>query len=184
MFNQTIPPDDFVLVCDGELGNDLNEIISQFEISHPGIFNVVRLEKCGGLGNALNVGMKYCKYELIARMDSDDISLPDRCCLQLAKFDEDKELDIVSGTVLEFWNSVDNIRTKRELPANNEEIYEYAKKRSPFNHAAVMFKKSVVKAAGGYQDFPFFEDYYLWLRMLRNNVKAYNVKQPIYLELI
>ena len=79
IWNQTVQTDDFVLVCDGPLNEELDSVIAEHEKAHPGVLHVIRLEKNGGLGNALNIGIKQCKNELIARMDSDDISYPDRC---------------------------------------------------------------------------------------------------------
>lgn len=182
MLHQTVPPDDFVLVCDGPLTPGLDQVIDHFVQQEKGLFQVIRLEKNQGLGNALNAGMKYCKNDLVARMDSDDISLPERCELQLKKFEESPELDIVSGTVLEFLERTDNILVRKELPETNEEIYKFALTRAPFNHPVAMYRKEAVERAGGYRgDYPLFEDYYLWVRMLQNHVIGYNLKEPVYL---
>lgn len=181
MLEQTVPPDDFVLVCDGPLNEELDEVIADYEQRFPCVFQIVRLDTNMGLGNALNIGIRYCKNELIARMDSDDISLPGRCELQLKKFAEDQELDIVSGTIIELDNTSEDNVTYKSVPENNEDIYRYAKIRSPFNHATVMYKKKAVELAGGYRDFLLFEDYYLWVRMLQQNAKGFNFQQPLYL---
>ena len=99
---QTLLTDDFVLVCDGPLNDALDGVISAKQQEMGTVLNVVRLTKNGGLGNALNEGIKHCKNELIARMDNDDIAYPDRCEKQLAVFDEHPEVSICSGIVEEF----------------------------------------------------------------------------------
>ena len=178
IFNQTVKTDNYILVCDGPLTPELDSIIEKMASLHPEL-HVIRLEKNCGLGTALNVGMRHCRNELVARMDSDDISRPDRCEKQLNRFLENPELSIVSGTVEEFASSPDQVEAKRILPENQEDIVEFAKKRNPFNHPCVMYKRSAVEAAGGYQDFYLLEDYYLWIRMLQKGFVGYNLREPL-----
>lgn len=99
-------------------------------------------------------------------MDSDDIACLDRCEKQVAVFNEHPEVSICSGTILEFSETPEDADRRRMLPEGNEAIREFAKRRNPFNHACVMYKKSAVEAAGSYQHFYRLEDYYLWIRML------------------
>lgn len=176
---QTLPTDDFVLVCDGPLNAGLDSIISMKQQEMGDTLNVVRLEKNGGLGNALNEGIKHCKNELVARMDSDDIAYPDRCEKQIAVFNTYSEVSVCSGVVEEFSTLPEIVDTKRVPPETNAEIMEFAKKRNPFNHPCVMYKKSAVEAVGSYQDFYLLEDYYLWLRMLMAGYKGYNIQKPL-----
>lgn len=178
IWDQTVKTDDFVLVCDGPLNAELDAVIEEMEGAHSEL-RVFRLDKNRGLGNALNIGIKHCKNELVARMDSDDISRPERCEKQLGLFYEKPELSIVSGTVEEFSLSVNEVESCRVLPERHDEIVEFAKKRNPFNHPCVMYKKSDVVAAGGYQDFYLLEDYYLWIRMLQKGYVGYNLQQPL-----
>lgn len=142
--NQTVPTDDFVLVCDGPLTPELDAVlvVKQQELGE--VLNVVRLEKNGGLGNALNEGMRHCKNELIARMDSDDIAYPDRCEKQLAIFNTHPEVSVCSGIVEEFSESPDVVDARRVPPETNVEILKFAKMRNPFNHPCVMYKKSAL----------------------------------------
>lgn len=166
--SQTIKPNEIVLVCDGPISDGLDKVICKYEriLSDLSIaFIVIRLEQNCGLGNALRVAIENCSYELIARMDSDDISVPNRFEQQLAHFADNQDLDIISGDIQEFEGSIDNSVGKRELPINDLEIKEYIKYRCPINHMAVMYKKSSVLSAGGYLDWFYNEDYYLWLRM-------------------
>lgn len=179
IWNQTIPTDDFVLVCDGPLNEELDAVIEEMKSEHSDTLHIVRLEKNGGLGNALNEGIKHCKHELVARMDSDDISRADRCERQLSVFQSYPDVSVVSGIVEEFTVSTSEIEARRVPPETQEEIISFAKKRNPFNHPCVMYEKSAVEAAGGYQDFYLLEDYYLWIRMLQNGSQGYNLQEPL-----
>ena len=158
---QSLSTNDFVLVCDGPLNDELDAVIQTKQLEMGENLNVVRLAKNGGLGNALNEGIKHCKNELVARMDSDDIAYPDRCEKQIAVFNIHSEVSICSGIVEEFTTDPNTVDTKRVPPETNAEIVEFAKKRNPFNHPCVMYKKSAVEAVGSYQDFYLLEDYYL-----------------------
>lgn len=179
MWSQTVKTDDFVLVCDGPLNSELDAVIAEMQSAHPEELHVVRLEKNGGLGKALNVGLKRCKNELIARMDSDDISRQDRCEKQLTVFRGCPELAIVGGIVEEFKLSPDAAGPRRVVPERQEEIIAFAKNRNPFNHPSVMYKKSAVEAVEGYKDFYLLEDYYLWVRMLSKGFAGYNIQEPL-----
>lgn len=176
MLRQTMPPDDFVLVCDGPLTPELDSVIEAKQVEMGQVLQVIRLPQNGGLGHALNEGLKHCKNELVARMDSDDISAEDRCEKQLRLFAQNPDVDISSGTLLEFSVSPAEPIGKREVPLTNNEIREFSKKRCPFNHPCVMFKKTAVEKAGGYKEtYHLFEDYYLWIRMLQINCQAQNL---------
>lgn len=179
IWNQTVPTDDFVLVCDGPLNTELDNTIDEMRAAHPETLHVVRLKKNGGLGNALNIGIKECRHELVARMDSDDISRIDRCEKQLRVLQKKLDVSVISGIVEEFTASTDVIEALRVPPETQSEIVEFAKKRNPFNHPCVMYKKSAVEAVGGYQDFYLLEDYYLWIRMLINGFHGYNIQEPL-----
>ncbi len=180
IFNQTVTPTEVVLVEDGPLTPELYEVLDDFEQKFPQ-FKRIKLEVNSGLGKALNEGLKYCSYELVARMDTDDISLPTRFEKQLAVFDKYPEVDIVSAWIDEFIASPENIVSTRKLPEFPFEIYEYGKKRCPINHPVVMFKKSAVLLAGGYRHFPLMEDYYLWVRLLLSGSKFYNIQESLLL---
>lgn len=179
MLYQTVSPAEFVLVCDGPLTPDLDAVIAQYLNSESGrLFKVIRLECNSGLGAALNIGLNECNSQFIARMDSDDISLLDRCEKELAILSTG-EIDFVSGTVLEFCDSPSNVFSCRKLPEDTESILEFAKKRNPINHPAVMFKKDAVLSSGGSQPFYLLEDYFLWIRMLSNGFRAQNISDSL-----
>lgn len=179
IYKQTVPTNDFVLVCDGPLNAELDGVINYMQKLFGEKLYVVRLAENGGLGKALNKGIKHCKNELIARMDSDDIAYPDRCERQLNVFDKQENISICSGIVEEFTENPDVIDARRVPPETNVEILEFAKMRNPFNHPCVMYKKSAVEAVGSYQDFYLLEDYYLWLRMLMAGYQGYNLQEPL-----
>ena len=164
MLNQTVKPDEIVLVEDGPLTDELYAVLDEYGDK----LTRVRNEKNLGLGLALNVGLRACRNELVARMDTDDISKPERCEEQLRYFEQHLETDIVGGDIAEFIGDETNIVCRRVVPQSNEEIREYMKKRCAFNHMSVMYKKTAVEAAGGYQDWFWNEDYYLWIRMWLN----------------
>ena len=177
---QTFPTNDFVLVCDGPLNDALDEVIAAKQREMGKVLDVVRLAKNSGLGNALNVGITYCKNELVARMDSDDIAYPDRCEKQINVFNARPEVSICSGIVEEFTADPNMVDARRVPPETNAEIVKFARNRNPFNHPCVMYKKSAVEAAGSYKDFYLLEDYYLWLRMLMSGKQGYNIQEPLH----
>lgn len=172
MLQQTVPPAQLVLVCDGPLTTELDSVIQ----SRADRLDVVRLPQNRGLGEALRTGLLHCRCALVARMDSDDISLPDRCEKQLAAFAADSDLAIVSGVIEEFTFDPEQPVSKRVVPLTHDAIVTYSKRRCPFNHPCVMFKKQAVLDAGNYNnDYVYNEDYDLWMRMLANGVKTANL---------
>lgn len=179
IYDQTVPTDDFVLVCDGPLTPELDAVIADMQQQFGPRLNVCRLLKNGGLGKALNFGIGQCKNDLVARMDSDDVSRPDRCERLLAVFQDHPEYSLVSGIVEEFSDTITNVSIRRIVPEHQNDIIAFAKKRNPFNHPCIMYKKSDVEAAGGYQDFYLLEDYYLWIRMLQQGFIGYNLQEPL-----
>ena len=179
MINQTVKPDEIVIVEDGPLNDELYAIIDRYQTFFPDLFTVVRNETNIGLGLALNRGLAVARNELVARMDTDDISKPDRCEKQLAAFEKDAELAIVGAWVDEFNESPDKILSTRAVPETSEEIYRFAKRRSAFNHPVVMYKKSAVLANGGYSDLRRNQDVDLFGRMLFAGCKAYNIPESL-----
>lgn len=166
LVNQTVKPTEIVLVQDGPVPSELSALLLEYEEKYPEVMHIIRLEKNGGLGNALKLGVENAKYDIIARMDSDDICLPDRFEKQHAYLESHPECDIVGGQITEFIDTPDNIVGKREVPCENEAIYHYMRSRCALNHPTVMFKKKAVLDAGNYQDWFWNEDYYMWIRMM------------------
>lgn len=181
VFEQTVAPMQVVLVEDGPLNEGLYGVISAYKQKYESIFDVVSLEKNTGLGNALNEGLKQCRNELVARMDSDDICKESRFEQQLRAFDEQPDLAIVGGWIEEFVSDPNIVDAQRKLPQTNAELKEFIKSKNPLNHMTVMFRKSAVEAVGGYQHFYLMEDYWLWIRMMKNGAKFYNIQQTLVL---
>ena len=141
IYDQTIPTDDFVLVCDGPLPPALDTVITDMQKIFGSRLHVIRLLKNGGLGNALNVGMQQCKNNLVARMDSDDISRPNRCERQLAVFRDHPEFSLVSGIVEEFSDSIHHVTVRRIVPEQQADILAFAKKTKPFQSSMYHVQK-------------------------------------------
>ena len=175
---QSVQPNEVVLVEDGPLTEPLYHMIDKWKKILDKSLVVIVLKENVGLGKALNIGLQQCRYELVARMDTDDISLPDRFATQLEIF-KMHNIDICSAWVGEFHDSQSNIVSYRKVPKTHEEIICFAKKRNPMNHPAVMYKKSKVLEAGGYKTMTGFEDYYLWARMILSGAKFYNIQKPL-----
>ena len=175
MINQTVKPDEIVLVEDGPLTDELYEVVDYYKEHLRIIVNKTNL----GLGLALNEGLKVCRNELVARMDTDDISKPDRCEKQLRRFEEKPELSIVGAHIDEFVGIKENVISQRRVPTTSAEIYEFAKKRSAFNHPTVMYRKSAVLAEGGYADLKRNQDVDLFGRMLFKGYKAENIDEAL-----
>lgn len=178
VFSQTLPPNEVVLVEDGPLTDELYAVVSEFKHYHQEM-KIVRLKKNGGLGKALNEGLKHCTHGLVARMDTDDVSKPYRFDRQVAFMESHPDIAACGAWIDEFEGNVCNVRSTRKLPQDNDEIYEFGKRRNPMNHPVVMFRKSAVEAVGSYQPMPLFEDYYLWVRMLLRGYKFHNIQESL-----
>lgn len=179
MIQQTVMPDEIVIVEDGPLTKDLYETLDEYENRYIDLIKRVKNETNLGLGKALNAGLKECRNDLVARMDTDDISKLDRCEKQLKVFMENPELSIVGTGIAEFEDAVDNIISIRSVPVGKEKISSYIKKRCPLNHMSVIFRKVDVEKVGGYQDWHYNEDYYLWIRMYEANMTFDNISENL-----
>lgn len=178
VFCQTLRSNDVVLVEDGKLGESLETVIRNYEKYFPEL-HVIRFKKNRGLGYALNDGLKYCQNELVARMDTDDIAKPNRFEKQFKVMQEHQEYGMISSWIDEFQNVPGDSLSKRILPESPEENLKYAKSRCPVNHPTVMYRKSEVMKAGGYQTKLFPEDYFLWIKMLQNGCQIYNIQESL-----
>ncbi|NYB74505.1 glycosyltransferase [Sedimentibacter hydroxybenzoicus DSM 7310] len=181
MINQTLKPDEIVIVKDGELTDELEDVIDCYIDKYPKLFNIVSLKENIGLGRALDEGIRHSRNELVARMDTDDISLPERCELQIKQFINNPDLCIVGTMIDEFYDSPSNIISSRIVPTTNDEIYKFMKRRSPFNHPTVMYKKSEVIRCGGYGKMRRKQDLDLFSRMINNGCIAQNINQSLLL---
>lgn len=175
--NQTLKADEVVIIKDGTLTPELDKIVDEFTGKLP--IKVVELEKNGGLGNALRIGVEMCSYAIIARMDSDDICRPYRFEKQIKFLNKHPEIDVVGCWISEFEGEPENIYASRQLPCENDDITVFAKKRNPFNHMTVMYRKQSVINAGNYTHHMYFEDYNLWVRMIMNGARFANIPDEL-----
>jgi O104-antigen biosynthesis beta-1,3-galactosyltransferase len=176
---QTVRADEVVIVKDGTLGEELESVLRSYaDALH---IVTVCLEKQVGLGPALNSGLAQCRNELIARMDSDDISLPHRFERQLAFLEKDPTVAVVGAAIGEFVDDPRMITMTRRPPCKGAQVRKFAKFRNPLNHMTVMFRKSHVLATGGYRNFFKLEDYDLWVRMLANDMEIRNLSEILVL---
>lgn len=181
IFTQTVAVKEIVLVLDGPINKELKEVVDDFIGKYRDIIKVLPLSENKGLGVALAEGVKHCKYDLIARMDSDDIMTNVRIEKQYKEFISHPELSIVGSNIDEFFESDQNIISRRIVPRSDQEIREFSKRRNPFNHMTVMFRKKDILRAGNYQPMNGFEDYYLWVRLLKAGFLGKNIQESLVL---
>lgn len=175
IYNQTVQANEWVIVKDGPVSPQIQEIIDKYKQIDGVNIKEVQLEENKGLGIALSIGVRECSYELIARMDTDDIAAPNRFELQLKAFEENPELDLCGGQILEFESDENVPVAERRVPLTHKEIIKYQKKRSAFNHVTVMFKKSKVLESGNYKHCPLMEDDMLWVDMMLSGAICINI---------
>src|SRR5690625_1362004 len=176
--NQSTKPNQIVLVQDGPLTPELYATIAYWQRQLGDVLEIVPLKENVGLAAALNEGLKHCKYELVARMDTDDIALPNRFELQLKFMQSHPDIAVCSGQVDEYSQDLTEHLSTRTLPLRHEQILEFAKKRNPISHPCVMFKTSAVLEVGGYPNI-YPEDYPLWVLMLAKGYKFANLPETL-----
>lgn len=175
MLNQTQKSEEIFIVCDGPLTSELDAVLEEYQEKAPKLFTIFRLPNNIGLGGALAEGILRCRNELVARMDSDDISLPDRMEKTLAFFCQNPDLSVVGGQIAEFSGSISKVLDYRRVPTSDSEIRHMLKKRNPMNHVTTVMKKSDVIACGNYENVYGFEDYVLWANMLHAGKRFGNI---------
>ena len=175
--DQTLKPNEIILVQDGPLTEELYELIDEYKEKYKEILKTIPLEKNVGLGNALNIGLEHCSYELVARMDTDDIAFSKRFENQISYMNKHKEVGVLGSSLLEFEGSIENILAEKIAPIDN--IEKYIKFRNPINHPTVVFRRSEVLKVGSYKEINLFEDYYLWARMFVNGSEIANLGEPL-----
>lgn len=176
---QTLMPNEIVIVKDGILTDELEQVINIYLSHFSDLIKIVSFDENRGLGLALRDGVLACSNEYIARMDTDDIAVQDRFERQFDYLNQHPEVAILGSWIKEFSEDSNNPDTVTNLPCTHEEILEFAKKRNPFRHMTVILKKSAVLNSGNYRDFLWFEDYDLWIRMLGKGYVGANL--PLYL---
>lgn len=179
ILHQTVVTDDFVIVCDGPLTEELDGVIARYVQAYPDVFNIVRLPENVGIGLAASAGLQRCKNALIAKMDADDIAVPQRCEKQLKLFADNPALAVAGGYIEEFDEDPDVPFAVREVPLTNGQIRKFARRRQPFNNVSVMYRKAAVLAVGGYRNLRRAEDYDLYVRLLKAGCEAANLGEVL-----
>lgn len=177
VLNQTFSPAEIVIVVDGPVPQALDELLNSYSLNSK--FIIVRLQENGGLGNALKIGIQYCSCEYIARMDSDDYSIPQRFEKQVKYLQTHPDTDVIGGQIAEYDKELKNKIAIRAVPLEMKDIKKRICSRNPMNHVTVMYRKSAVLEAGNYITCLYFEDYYLWCRMLKNGCVFHNLNDVL-----
>lgn len=170
LVEQTVNPSEVIMVYDGEIDEDLDEVVNRYQTTLN--IKIIKLEHNVGLGNALNIGIMHCSYRIVARMDTDDICMPTRFEKQV-KYFVDNDLDLLGSGIIEF--EPNGSRRLKILPTAPSQIGDFIKFKNPFNHMTVIFNKDVVEAVGGYQHHMYMEDYNLWIRIFSAKYKIENI---------
>jgi glycosyltransferase involved in cell wall biosynthesis len=174
---QTLRPDQVVLVQDGPVGPELAGCLAELIAASPVQVTFIRLAENRGLGPALDAGLQASRYDIVARMDADDVAMPHRFQLQVPLVAAGA--DLVGAGLLEFGSGIEDIVGRRTPPSDPHDIARYSRLHDPFNHPTVVYRRSAVIAAGGYGDLPLMEDYWLFVRMIANGVRVENVAEPL-----
>ena len=174
--NQTVRPDQVIIVRDGPVRAELAGCLDELCASSPVPVTFVPLPRNGGLGPALDRGLAASEHDIVARMDADDLAMPHRFAVQVPLM---ADADIVGSGLLEFSGDTDEIVGQRVPPIGQEKIARYARMHDPFNHPTVVYRRGAVRGAGGYGDLKLMEDYALFARMLQNGARAVNVAEPL-----
>jgi len=169
---QTVLPDEWIVIKDGPITGELEAVLQN--IKFPNELNIVSLPENVTLGPARAAGVEAAKHDWIAIMDSDDICLPNRFEKQIEMIRNNPELGLLGGQISEFFDDPECTAATRSVPTIHDDILRFAKKRNPFNHMTVMFRRELATRAGNYRYFPLFEDYDLWTRMLTNGTVCAN----------
>lgn len=177
--DQSLITDDLVLVVDGPISSELEKVIQKYKKEFENIFNIFRLENNVGLGKALNYGLNFCKNNIVARADTDDICFFNRFEKQVKYMFENENVDVCGSYTSEFNLNVDDSFYVRKVPIENVDIYKLAKFRNPINHMSVVFRKDRIIDVGSYEDLLYVEDYYLWAKCMSNNYIFYNIPEPL-----
>lgn len=173
---QTIKPSEIILVEDGEIPTYLLEIINEYKENLK--IKTIKLKSNMGLAFALNKGLTECSHEIIIRMDTDDISLPNRFIKQITFMEKNHDISVCSSWIEEMDSTMSKKLSTRVLPTKHEELRRFAKRRNPISHPACIFRKKDVLDAGGYPNI-YPEDYPLWSIMIAKGYKLGNIPEVL-----
>mgnify|MGYP002580665982 CR=1 FL=1 len=166
-----------VILCDDGSKDNTLEVAQKWAEKHPN-YIVIRNERNIKLAATLNHCLEYADTEYVARMDTDDLIAPTRFEKEIRKLDEG--YDVVSCWSVLFWPNDDQLFCIKHRPETHEDIIKLAHKRSPVCHAGCVLRKQAVIDAGNYQACYLYEDYHLWVRMIMNGARFYNIQEVLY----
>ena len=178
LLNQTLLPNQIVILEDGKVSKKLDDLLENYSKKHK-IIEIYKREQNLGLGLTLNEGLNYCKYDYVARMDADDYSYPNRFEEEIRYLESHPDIDVVGCNIDEYDENLSKKLAVRVVPEFDKKIKKYMKKRNGVNHVTVIYKKQSVLNAGSYEDCLYFEDYYLWCKMIKNGCKFYNIQESL-----
>ena len=179
VFNQTLRPREVVLVKDGPLGGELEKVIGYWESKKGDVLKTFQLTENMGLASALNYGLQKCSFELIARMDSNDIASRNRFEREV-KYLGNYGVDVVGSYIEEKDEKMDRGLGIREVPLSHDDITRYLRWKNPMNHMTVMYKKKAILDVGGYsQELRKLQDYALWAKMIKAGYRFINIPEPL-----
>lgn len=174
---QTRRPDQVILVQDGPVSTQLADRLAELIKDSPVPVTFLALESNGGLGLALDAGLAASRYDVVARMDADDIAMSHRFAVQVPVIE--RGADLVGAGMLEFGTGRDDIVGSRTPVSDPERIARYARLHDPFNHPTIVYRRTAVLSAGGYGDMPLMEDYWLFARMIASGATVVNLPEPL-----
>jgi glycosyltransferase involved in cell wall biosynthesis len=175
--DQELRPDQVILVQDGPVSPELALCLKELVVTSPVEVTFLHLAQNRGLGPALDAGLQASRYDIVARMDADDVAMPHRFRMQVPLVQAGA--DLVGAGLLEFGRDIDDVVGQRIPPADPFDIARYSRLHDPFNHPTVVYRRSAVIAVGGYGDLPLMEDYWLFVRMIANGARVVNVAVPL-----
>lgn len=175
--HQTLRPAEAVIVQDGPVPQALADELARIEKASPVRVVRVTLPENRGLTEALNRGLDACSYPVVARMDADDVSMPERFARQWALIETG--LDLVGTGMAEFERDPEQISSVRTPPVGAERIRAHARTHNPFNHPTMMYRVAALDRIGRYQSFGKMEDYWLGIRLIDSGAQVENIPEPL-----
>lgn len=177
--NQSIKPKQIVIVVDGFINNDLQFVLDSWKSNLKDILIITYLQTNQGLAFALNFGLQLCNYDLVARMDSDDISLSERFEKQIDFMNRNPHISVLSSRIEEFDITMNKSLGFRNVPISHTDFKDFIVRRNPINHPASFFRKKDVISVGGYPLFKKAQDYALWSLMFVKGFSFANIDQTL-----
>lgn len=177
IYNQTVRPDEIIITVDGPIPSELNDVVMHLEHEFQAV--ILRSTQNNGQGMAHALAVTHAKYDWIAIMDADDISVPDRFEKQLSYVAEHPEVSVVGGQIDEFIGSPETVVGIRSVPLEDHMIKRYLRRRCPFNHVTILMNSHMIKEVGNYQDWHYNEDYFLYCRLLLNGAVFHNLSDTL-----